>query len=135
MKKTLESRVIVVGLILIFAFALSARAGSTLWTGDAGDNQWDNPVNWMDELVPSELDRAIVNGPGAAAGSGPVITEGTEAVTEILDLRGWRRPHEHDRRQPRADRLGKLVGRWRRQRGDIRHERWSHRIHWESRCF
>lgn len=84
MNKTLESRVIGTVLIMILTLALPARAGNTLWTGAAGDNRWDNPANWLDGIVPSESDRAIVNGPDAGPGNGPTIAEGTDAVTEIL---------------------------------------------------
>ena len=63
---------------------IPAYSGSILWTGDAGDNRWDNPDNWLDEILPSELDRAVINGPDAGPGKGPIIDEGTDAVTEVL---------------------------------------------------
>ncbi len=57
--------------------------GQDYWTGDAGDNRWENPENWASGEVPFGGD-IRVNGPEAEGGSGPIIQDGVDAIAGTL---------------------------------------------------
>jgi hypothetical protein len=78
-------RLTMAALLCVGCLSSSVSAQSEIyWTGEGNDNLWDNPANWLDEIVPSAAERAIINGPEAEGENGPLIQEGIEAVTEIL---------------------------------------------------
>jgi hypothetical protein len=64
---------------------IGSASAQAIWTGEGDNNLWDNPANWLDEIVPSSADSALINGPEAeGTENGPLIQDGIDAVTDIL---------------------------------------------------
>ena len=43
--------------------ALMLHAGSSVWTGGAGDNSWHSPANWADNRVPPATNDVVISVP------------------------------------------------------------------------
>lgn len=70
-------------LSVLLLTATGSLWGQDYWTGDAGDNRWDNPDNWESGFVP-EFGEIRINGPEADGTSGPIISDGIEAFGGVL---------------------------------------------------
>ena len=71
-------------LLSAFTFLLfSAKAqDGTVWNGNGGDQNWDNPDNWDNGVPTAALNVQIGTSPG------PIILNGTSAETNILIISG-----------------------------------------------
>jgi hypothetical protein len=72
--------------LLTFAisfFFLPGIGSGQNWTGEGGDNLWDNPDNWDTFTLPTAADETRINWPGAEDNP-PLIEEGIDAVVSIL---------------------------------------------------
>ncbi len=75
-----------ISFVLVLGMAGNALAVDTDWNNDVVDRDWDNPLNWSTGAVPTAADKASIRN---ATGDGPIISDGTTAVTDALPVGDW----------------------------------------------
>lgn len=70
--------------VLVIGPVAEISAARITWTGEAGDNVWDNEENWSSGSVPGRNDIAILNGPDAGSRKGPIIADGDNLKVKEL---------------------------------------------------
>ncbi len=64
---TFRFRKLLAALFVFAAICVSLPAANINWTGNAGDNDWNNAANWNPQSVPGEADTVIFNGAATIA--------------------------------------------------------------------
>ncbi|MFO0839845.1 MAG: hypothetical protein U1D55_15140 [Phycisphaerae bacterium] len=67
---------------LVASLACLAQAQTIIWTGAAGDGQWNNPGNWNQNRVPNSADSVLI-----PSGT-PAVSLPTSANVASVDCRG-----------------------------------------------
>lgn len=63
--------------------ASAARGADRTWDGDAGDNQWGNPLNWSSDTMPGTGDRAIIVTNGLTAAEKRIFLGADRSINEL----------------------------------------------------
>ena len=58
---TSRFRKLLAALFVFTTIVIGAQAADRTWTGNAGDNDWNNATNWNPQAVPGEADTVIFN--------------------------------------------------------------------------